>query len=72
MNPQKQVEIVLKKCLEVYPANGKKHNKFFKSLIKDNSITEEMANVITKIIENPNLNYKIKANGLLKIENKVI
>tara|TARA_R110002126_G_scaffold174539_2_gene323119 strand:+ start:532 stop:753 length:222 start_codon:yes stop_codon:yes gene_type:complete len=66
--PQKHVEMVLKRCLEVYPPKGKKHHKFFKSLVKKGSMPETMANMIVKIIENPNCIYVVKADGTLKIE----
>ena len=67
MNPQHHVETVLERCFEVYPPNGKKHRKFFNSLVKRGSMPESMASVIVKIIESPNCVYIVKADGTLKI-----
>ena len=68
IDPQQYVETILKKCLEVYPPNGKKHNKFFKTLVDNGDIPEKMSKMIIKIIENPNCNYTIKSDGTLKIK----
>ena len=65
---QKHVEIVLKKCLEVYPANKNKHNKFIKSLVDNGDIPKKMSKMIIKIIKNPNCNYTVKSDGTLKID----
>jgi hypothetical protein len=46
MNPQHHVETVLERCFEVYPPNGKKHRKFFNSLVNQGSMPENMASVI--------------------------
>jgi hypothetical protein len=67
MNPQHHVETVLERCFEVYPPNGKKHRKLFKGLVKQGSMPENMASMITKIIEDPNCIYVVKADGTLKI-----
>ncbi len=67
MNPQQHVESVLKRCFEVYPPKGRKHRKFFKNLVSQGSMPESMASMITKIIENPNCVYIVKADGTLKI-----
>ena len=67
MNPQLDVENVLKRCFEVYPPKGRKHRKFFKNLVKQGSMPESMASMITKIIENPNYVYIVKADGTVKI-----
>ncbi len=67
MNPQLHVENVLKRCFEVYPPSGKEHRKFFKNLVKQGGMPESMASMITKIIENPNCVYIVKADGTLKI-----
>tara|TARA_R110002020_G_scaffold348997_1_gene562668 strand:- start:7271 stop:7480 length:210 start_codon:yes stop_codon:yes gene_type:complete len=67
MTPQEHVETVLKRCFEVYPPKGKKHKKFFKKLVKQGSMPESMASMITKIIEDPNCVYIVKADGTLKI-----
>ena len=67
MNPQHHVETVLERCFEVYPPNGKKHRKFFNSLVKKGSMPERMAGVIVKIIEDPNCIYVVKSDGTLKI-----
>ena len=53
--------------LEVYPPKGKQHLRFFKSLVKNGSMPESMASMITKIIEDPNCVYIVKADGTLKI-----
>ena len=65
--PQEHVERVLERCFEVYPPNGRKHRKFFKNLVKEGSMPESMASMITKIIEDPNCVYIVKADGTLKI-----
>jgi len=67
MNPQLHVERVLTRCFEVYPSNGKEHRKFFKNLVKQGSMPENMASMIVRIIENPNCVYIVKADGTLKI-----
>tara|TARA_R110000868_G_scaffold103015_1_gene283754 strand:- start:1653 stop:1862 length:210 start_codon:yes stop_codon:yes gene_type:complete len=67
MNPKHHVETVLSRCFEVYPAKGKKHRKFFKTLVKKGSMSEIMASMIIKIIENPNCIYVVKADGTLRI-----
>tara|TARA_R100001463_G_C3544514_1_gene222588 strand:- start:152 stop:370 length:219 start_codon:yes stop_codon:yes gene_type:complete len=69
IDPQQHVKTILKECLNVYPPNGKKHNKFFKNLVDNGDIPEKMAKIIIKIIEDPNCNYKVKADGTLKIDN---
>jgi len=65
--PQEHVERVLERCFEVYPPKGKQHRRFFKSLVKNGSMPESMASMITKIIEDPNCVYIVKADGTLKI-----
>ena len=55
------------RCFEVYPHNGQEHRKFFKNLVKQGSIPENMAIMIVRIIENPNCVYIVKADGTLKI-----
>jgi hypothetical protein len=65
--PQEHVERVLTRCFEVYPPNGKEHRKFFKNLVKQGSMPENMASMIVRIIENPNCVYIVKADGTLKI-----
>ena len=67
MNPQQHVNTVLERCFEVYPPNGKGHRKFFKNLVSKGSMPENMASMITKIIEDPNCVYIVKADGTLKI-----
>ena len=67
MNPQLHVENVLKRCFEVYPLKGRKHRKFFKNLVKQGSIPENMASIIVRIIEDPNCVYIVKSDGTLKI-----
>ena len=67
MTPQYQVERVLKRCFEVYPANGREHRKFFNNLVKQGSMHENMASIIVRIIENPNCVYIVKTDGTLKI-----
>ena len=67
MNPQQHVNTVLERCFEVYPPKGKKHRKFFKNLVSQGSMPENMASMITKIIEDPNCVYIVKADGTLKI-----
>ena len=67
MNPQQHVNTVLERCFEVYPPKGKRHRKFFKNLVSKGSMPENMASMITKIIEDPNCVYIIKADGTLKI-----
>ena len=67
MNPQHHVETVLERCFEVYPPKGRKHRRFFKSLVKKGSMPESMASIIVKIIEDPNCIYVVKADGTLKI-----
>ena len=67
MNPQLHVETVLKRCFEVYKPKGKEHRKFFKRLVEQGSMPENMASMITKIIEDPNCVYIVKADGTLKI-----
>ena len=67
MNPQQHVNTVLERCFEVYPPKGKRHRKFFKNLVKQGSMPENMASMITKIIEDPNCVYIVKADGTLKI-----
>jgi hypothetical protein len=67
MNQQQHVNTVLERCFEVYPPNGRKHRKFFKNLVKEGSMPESMASMITKIIENPNCVYIVKTDGTLKI-----
>ena len=67
MNPQQHVNTVLERCFEVYPPKGKQHLRFFKSLVKNGSMPESMASMITKIIEDPNCVYIVKADGTLKI-----
>ena len=68
IDPQQYVETILKKCLEVFPPNKKKHNKFFKSLVDNGYIPKKMSKMIIKIIENPNCNYTVKSDGTLKIK----
>ena len=46
---------------------GKRHRKFFKNLVSKGSMPENMASMITKIIEDPNCVYIVKADGTLKI-----
>jgi len=58
---------VLKRCFEVYKPKGKEHRKFFKRLVEQGSMPENMASMITKIIEDPNCVYIVKADGTLKI-----
>ena len=65
--PQEHVERVLERCFEVYPPNGRKHRKFFKNLVKEGGMPESMASMITKIIEDPNCVYIVKADGTLKL-----
>ena len=65
--PKEHVERVLERCFEVYPPKGRKHRRFFKSLVKNGSMPESMASKITKIIEDPNCVYIVKADGTLKI-----
>jgi len=65
--PQEHVERVLTRCFEVYPPSGKEHRKFFKNLVKQGSIPENIASKIVRIIENPNCVYIVKADGTLKI-----
>ena len=65
--PQEHVQNVLKRCFEVYPPKGRKHRKFFKNLVKEGSMPESMASMITKIIENPNCVYIVKTDGTLNI-----
>ena len=67
MNPQQHVESVLERCFDVYPPRGKKHRKFFKNLVSQGSMPEKMASMITKIIEDPNCVFIVKADGTLKI-----
>jgi hypothetical protein len=67
MNPQQHVNTVLERCFEVYPPKGKSHRKFFKNLVSKGSMPENMASMITKIIEDPNCVYIVKADGTLKI-----
>jgi len=67
MNPQQHVNTVLERCFEVYPPNGKRHRKFFKNLVSNGSMPENMASMITKIIEDPNWAYIVKTDGTLKI-----
>jgi hypothetical protein len=67
MNPQQHVNTVLERCFEFYPPKGRKHRKFFKNLVKEGSMPESMASMITKIIEDPNCVYIVKADGTLKI-----
>ena len=67
MNPQQHVNTVLERCFEVYPPKGKRHRKFFKNLVSKGSMPENMARMITKIIEDPNCVYIVKADGTLKI-----
>ena len=67
MNPQEHVERVLKRCFEVYQPKGRQHRKFFKNLVKQGSMPENMASMIVKIIENPNCVYIVKTDGTLKI-----
>tara|TARA_R110000851_G_scaffold35690_1_gene93691 strand:- start:1135 stop:1347 length:213 start_codon:yes stop_codon:yes gene_type:complete len=67
MNPQQHVNTVLERCFEVYPPKGKRHRKFFKNLVSKGSMPENMASMITKIIEDPNCVYIVKADGTLKI-----
>ena len=65
--PQEHVERVLTRCFEVYPPKGKKHRKFFKNLVRQGSMHENMANMIVRIIEDPNCVYIVKSDGTLKI-----
>ena len=65
--PQEHVERVLTRCFDIYPPNGKEHRKFFKSLVKQGSMPENIASTIVSIIENPNCVYIVKADGTLKI-----
>jgi len=65
--PQQQVERVLTRCFEVYPPKGKEHRNFFKSLVSQGSMPENMASMIVRIIEDPNCVYIVKADGTLKI-----
>ena len=65
--PQEHVERVLTRCFEVYPPKGKEHRKFFKSLVRQGSMPENMASMIVRIIENPNCVYIVKSDGTLKI-----
>ncbi len=37
MDPKLHVEGILKKCLDAYPPNDKKHRKFFKKLAKSDT-----------------------------------
>ena len=67
MNPQQHVNTVLERCFEVYPPKGKRHRKFFNNLVSKGSMPENMASMITKIIEDPNCVYIVKADGTLKI-----
>ncbi len=67
MNPQQHVNTVLERCFEVYPPKGKRHRKFFKNLVSKGSMPESMARNISKIIEDPNCVYIVKADGTLKI-----
>ena len=67
MTPQLHVERVLIRCFEVYPPNGKEHRKFFKNLVKQGSMHENMASIIVSIIEDPNCVYIVKSDGTLKI-----
>ncbi len=66
-DPQQHVNTVLERCFEVYPPRGRKHRKFFKNLVSQGSMPESMASMITKIIEDPNCVYIVKADGTLKI-----
>ena len=67
MTPQLHVERVLTRCFEVYSPNGKEHRKFFKNLVKQGSMPENMASMIVRIIEDPNCVYIVKTDGTLKI-----
>ena len=67
MNPQEHVERVLKRCFEVYPPRERQHRKFFKNLVRQGSMPENIASTIVRIIENPNCVYIVKADGTLKI-----
>ena len=67
MNPQLHVETVLTRCFEVYPPKGKEHRKFFKNLVRQGSVHENMASMIVRIIEDPNCVYIVKSDGTLKI-----
>ena len=67
MNSQEHVERVLTRCFEVYLPKGKRHRKFFKNLVKQGSMPENMASMIVRIIENPNCVYIVKADGTLKV-----
>jgi hypothetical protein len=64
MNPQLHVENVLKRCFEVYPSKGKEHRKFFKNLVKQGSMPENMAGIIVRSIEDPNCVYIVKSDEL--------
>lgn len=64
MNPQQHVETVLKRCFELCP---KKRKMFFNNLVKQGSMPEKMASMITTIIEDPNCVYIVRADGTLKI-----
>jgi len=66
-DPQQHVNTVLERCFDVYPPKGKKHKKFFKRLVRQGSMPEKMASMITKIIEDPNCVYTVKVDGTLKI-----
>jgi len=70
MTSQQHVETVLKRCFEIYPPKGNKHKKFFKRLVSQGSMPENMASIIVKIIEDPNCMYIVKADGTLKILNQ--
>tara|TARA_Y100000389_G_scaffold80703_1_gene77338 strand:+ start:423 stop:650 length:228 start_codon:yes stop_codon:yes gene_type:complete len=72
MTPQQHVETVLKRCLDVYPPKGKNHKKFFKRLVKHGSIPEELATMITQIIEDPECVYTVKDDGTLIIMNNTV
>jgi hypothetical protein len=67
---QRHVKGVIKKLLKRFPPHGKKHTSFLYKLLEERLISSEMAVVLTHIIENPDIKYKIFSNGTLSINKK--
>lgn len=64
---RENVNRILTKCFAVYPPDGREHRKLFKRMVKDGSMPELMSVTLTRIIEDPNCVFIVKADGTLKI-----
>jgi len=67
MTPRQQVEKVLSSLIETFPSGNDFHIPYMERMVQEESISMEMAMILTHIIENENCVYIVKADGTLKI-----